>query len=49
LNAKPSTKSPRKIKSIEEDGDFLDELEESDAELDDEDFDFDDDIDDDEE
>lgn len=50
LNAKPSTKSPRKIKQIEEDEDFLDDLENSDAELDDEDFDFeDDDLDDDEE
>jgi hypothetical protein len=43
LNTKPSTKSPRKIKPIEEDEDFLDDLEESDAELDDEGFDFDDD------
>ena len=42
-NTKPSKKSPRKIKPIEEDEDFLDDLEESDAELDDEDFDFDDD------
>ncbi|NJO48457.1 MAG: hypothetical protein HC840_02050 [Leptolyngbyaceae cyanobacterium RM2_2_4] len=50
LNTKPSTKPPRKIKPIEEDEDFLDDLENSDAELDDEDFDFDDDdLDDDEE
>ena len=41
LNAKPFTKSPRKIKPIEEDEDFLDELEDSDAALDD-DFDFED-------
>ena len=43
LNTKPSTKPPRKIKPIEEDEDFLDDLENSDAEFDDEDFDFDDD------
>jgi hypothetical protein len=42
LNVKPSTKSPRKIKPIEEDEDFLDDLGDSDTELDD-DFDFDDD------
>ena len=40
LNSKPSTKSPRKIKPIEEDEDSLDDLEDSDAELDDEDFDY---------
>lgn len=39
LNAKPSTKSLRRIKPIEEDEDFLDDLDDSDAELDDEDFD----------
>ena len=43
LNIKSPTKSPRKIKPIEEDEDFLDDLEETDAELEDEDFDFDDD------
>jgi hypothetical protein len=48
LSTKPSVKPPRKIKPIEEDEDFLDDLEESDAELDDEDFDFDDDLGDDE-
>lgn len=49
LNTKPSTKAPRKIKPIEEDEDFLDDLNDSDAELDEDDFDFDeDDLDDDE-
>jgi hypothetical protein len=43
-----NTKPPRKIKPIEEE-DFLDDLENSDAELDDGDFDFDDDLDDDDE
>ena len=41
---KPSTKSPRKIKPIEEDEDFLDGLEDSEADFDDDDFDFDDDV-----
>lgn len=39
----------RKIKPIEEDEDFLDDLENLDAELADEDFDSDDDLDDDQE
>lgn len=43
LNTKPSTKPLRKIKLVEEDEDFLDDLEDSDTELDDDDFDFDDD------
>ena len=43
LNTKPSAKSPRQIKPIEEDEDFLDDLDDSDAELDDDDFDFEDD------
>ncbi|MDX2240990.1 MAG: DUF5895 domain-containing protein [Leptolyngbyaceae cyanobacterium bins.302] len=49
LNTKPSTKPPRKIKPIEEDEDFLDDLENSEVEFDDEDFDFDDELDDGEE
>lgn len=43
FNPKPSTKPPQKIKPIEEDEDFLDDLEDSDAELNNDDFDFDDD------
>jgi hypothetical protein len=46
FNTKTSTKPPRKIKPIEEDEDFLDDLEDSATELDDEDFNFDDDLDD---
>jgi hypothetical protein len=40
VNTKSSGKPPRKIKPIEEDEDFLDDLEDSDAELDEEDFEF---------
>ncbi|OUC14552.1 MAG: hypothetical protein B0A82_11485 [Alkalinema sp. CACIAM 70d] len=47
-STKPS-KSLRKIKPIDEDEDFLDDLKGSGTELDNEDFDFDDDLDDDEE
>lgn len=47
LNTKSSTKPPRKIKPIEKDEAFLNDLEDSDTQLDEEDFDFDDDLDDD--
>ena len=43
LNTKFYTKLPHRIKLIEEDKDILDDLEDSEAELDDKDFDFKDD------
>ena len=49
LTTKPSTKAPRKIKLLEEYEDFPDNLEDSDAELDDDSFNSDDDLDDNEE
>ena len=49
LTTKPSTKASIKIKLLEEDEDFPDNLEDSDAELDDDSFNFDDDLDDNEE